>query len=63
MNTHRSGMGLSVPEPHIVAAELLNGLETLRAELGSVADELIQLLRNAGVRPPGERDKPPPRLH
>ena len=34
------------------AADLLEGLEALREELGSVADELILLLREAGVTPP-----------
>lgn len=34
------------------AADLLEGLEALREELGSVADELIVLLRRAGVTPP-----------
>ena len=34
------------------AADLLEGLEALREELGSVADELIVLLRQAGVTPP-----------
>lgn len=31
------------------AATLLHGLEVQRKELGSVADELISLLREAGV--------------
>jgi len=34
------------------AADLLEGLEALREELGSVADELIALLRDAGITPP-----------
>lgn len=34
------------------AADLLEGLEALREELGSVADEIIELLRQAGVTPP-----------
>lgn len=34
------------------AADLLEGLEALREELGSVADELIALLRGAGITPP-----------
>ncbi|MBT9612079.1 MAG: hypothetical protein IV108_02305 [Burkholderiales bacterium] len=34
------------------AADLLEGLEVLREELGSIADELIELLRQAGVTPP-----------
>lgn len=34
------------------AADLLEGLEALREELGSIADELIALLRQAGVTPP-----------
>jgi hypothetical protein len=36
------------------AADLLEGLEALREELGSVADELIELLRKAGVTPPDQ---------
>lgn len=63
MNTHRTGIGLPVPEPHVVAAELLEGLELLRTELGSVAEELIVLLRKAGIRPPGEPVRPAPLLH
>lgn len=34
------------------ASHLLEGLEALRGELGSIAEELIVLLRNAGVTPP-----------
>ncbi|MHB1232499.1 MAG: hypothetical protein ACYCZQ_07970 [Burkholderiales bacterium] len=34
------------------AADLLQGLEVLREELGGVADELIALLRGAGITPP-----------
>lgn len=33
------------------AASLLSALERLRGELGGVADELIRLLRAAGVTP------------
>ena len=39
------------PDPK-QAADLLEGLEALREELGSVADEIIELLRRAGVTPP-----------
>jgi len=42
------------------AADLLEGLEALREELGSIADELIVLLRQAGISPPQD---PPPTLH
>ncbi len=36
------------------AADLLEGLEALREELGDIADELIELLRQAGITvPPG----------
>jgi len=38
------------------AADLLEGLEALREELGSVADELILLLREAGVTPPQDQN-------
>jgi len=33
------------------AADLLQGLEALREELGSVADDIINALRKAGVTP------------
>ena len=33
------------------AADLLQGLEALREELGSVADDIISALRDAGVTP------------
>lgn len=33
------------------AAHLLNGLESLRGEIGTVADDLITALRSAGVTP------------
>ena len=36
------------------AATLLHGLEAQRKELGSVADELITLLREAGVPAKGQ---------
>lgn len=42
------------------AADLLEGLEALREELGSLADELIVLLRQAGVTPPQD---PNPSTH
>lgn len=35
------------------AAQLLEGLEAQREELGHVAEELITLLRGAGINPPG----------
>ena len=38
------------------AAILLERLETLRSELGSIGEELIKLLRSAGVTPPPEPD-------
>ncbi|MGH8671106.1 MAG: hypothetical protein ACREUA_03575 [Burkholderiales bacterium] len=34
------------------ASHLLAGLETLRKEIGTGADELIALLRAAGISPP-----------
>lgn len=34
------------------AADLLQGLEALREELGGIADDIITLLRGAGVTPP-----------
>jgi hypothetical protein len=34
------------------AAELLQALEALREELGGIADDIITLLRGAGVTPP-----------
>lgn len=40
------------------AADLLEGLEALREELGSVADELIVLLRQAGITPPQDPSTP-----
>lgn len=36
------------------AALLLERLETLRDELGVVGEDLINLLRSAGVTPPAE---------
>lgn len=36
------------------AAILLERLETLRSELGLIGEELIMLLRSAGVTPPSE---------
>jgi hypothetical protein len=36
------------------AALLLERLETLRGELGVVAEDIIKLLRNAGVTPPAK---------
>lgn len=33
------------------AADLLQGLEALREELGTIADDIILLLRDAGVAP------------
>ena len=36
------------------AAALLEGLETLRDELGGIADDIIALLRRAGVTPPDD---------
>ena len=38
------------------AALLLERLETLRGELGMVGEDLINLLRNAGVAPLAEPD-------
>ena len=38
------------------AADLLEGLEALREELGSVAEDLILLLREAGVTPPPDQN-------
>ncbi|MHB1290917.1 MAG: hypothetical protein ACYCY5_01820 [Sulfuricella sp.] len=38
------------------AALLLERLETLRSELGRVGEDLISLLRGAGVVPPAEPD-------
>lgn len=35
------------------AARLLQGLEAQRHELGALAEELIRLLRHAGVKPAG----------
>ncbi len=34
------------------AADLLQALEALRGELGGIADDIIALLRGAGVTPP-----------
>ena len=39
------------------AADLLQALETLRNELGSVADDIISVLREAGVTP-AQQSKP-----
>jgi hypothetical protein len=38
------------------AAILLERLEALRGELGVVGEDLINLLRSAGVAPPAEPD-------
>ncbi|MDP2155392.1 MAG: hypothetical protein Q8J61_05285 [Sulfuricella sp.] len=43
------------PKPR-QAALLLERLETLRSELGMVGEDLINLLRGAGVVPPAEPD-------
>lgn len=40
------------------AEDLLQGLEALREELGSVADDIISALREAGVTPAA-----PPKQH
>lgn len=40
------------------AEDLLQGLEALREELGSVADDIISALREAGVTPAA-----PPKSH
>lgn len=64
MNTsRRMSAPRTIPEPRTQAAELLAALERLRAELGGVADELIILMRSAGIRPPGELDASTPLLH
>jgi len=34
------------------SAQLLEGLEAMRDELGEIADELISLLRSSGIEPP-----------
>lgn len=43
------------PRPRRQAATLLGALERLHSELPAVADEIIRLLRAAGVTP---RDEP-----
>lgn len=63
MIMHYSWPHQNSPAPRVEAAELLKGLEALRAELGSIADELILMMRNAGVRPPNKPAGPAPRLH
>ena len=47
-------MSLNAPEHPTAhaAADLLGGLEALREELDGIADDIIALLRNAGVTPP-----------
>ena len=54
-------MGLDNHEVHVdlelsQAALLLERLETLRSELGMVGEDLINLMRNAGVAPLAEPD-------
>ena len=44
--------GVSLQLPISEAAWLLQGLEEQRADLGPLADELITLLREKGVKPP-----------
>lgn len=44
--------GISISMPMSDAAWLLQGLEEQRADLGPIADELIALLREKGVKPP-----------
>lgn len=48
-------VAVALPADPNEAADLLEGLEALREELGSVADELIELLRQAGVTPPPDQ--------
>ena len=52
-------MQTNIPYPEPVAtanakaaADLLEGLESLREEVGSIAEDIITLLRGAGVTPP-----------
>ena len=54
-------MGLDNHEVHVdlelsQAALLLERLETLRSELGMVGEDLINLMRSAGVAPLAEPD-------
>lgn len=46
----KTSVSISVPTSE--AAWLLQGLEEQRADLGPLADELIALLRDKGVKPP-----------
>lgn len=48
------GASVRVNLSHGEAALLLQGLEAQREELGSLADELIDLLRSKGVTTPSE---------
>lgn len=50
VNADKSATQISM-EPR-EAALLLEGLEAQREELGHVAEELIELLRSAGINPP-----------
>ncbi len=49
MGTEDSGRGARDPRPRRQAATLLEALERLHSELPAVADEIIRLLRAAGV--------------
>ena len=44
------------------AADLLQALESLREEIGSVADDIIHVLRDAGVTP-AQAPTPIPKPH
>jgi len=48
------GTSVRVNLPHGEAALLLKGLESQREELGTLAEELIALLRSKGVTTPVE---------
>lgn len=55
MSTLKNKAGFSWRYRHAKdAAKLLEALETLQAELGSVGEDIITIMRDAGVRPPDE---------
>ena len=55
VNTHKKKAGFGWRYRHAKdAAKLLEALEALQAELGSVGEDIITIMRDAGVKPPDE---------
>jgi len=55
VNINKKNAGFGWPRHHAKdAANLLEALEALRLELGSVGEDIITIMRDAGVTPPDE---------